>query len=380
MEALRNKKVFLIDTLSTDSSYVLQFAQQNKIITDREYRNLNHRNHTGEEIVTNLLDTVRNKGKENSEKFVELLKNEELQNTFPKLKDLFSPATSAPSAPPEPQHDGPGQPSNEMGEYTMSKIPRGDCVIINNMDFTENNKKNVKKMKFRTGSNNDKDSLEKVFSWLGFTVFVRTDQTAEQMRAVLKEFSQKTVKSDCFVCCILSHGCAEGVYGVDGGVVSREDIFGPFRGSSCPSLASKPKAFFIQACRGRQVQPLVKVQADNVETDEDEDEDEEEFELDGGEMTIPDDADFFVARSTVKGFFSFRRPDSGSLFIQSLCKQLERFCPEGEGIQHILNCVHQEVSSLLAQVKINQKKVDAKQMPVQKCTLRKKLVFRVPPS
>ncbi|XP_049335741.1 caspase-7 [Astyanax mexicanus] len=372
METLRGNKVFLIDTLSVDSERLLQFAEQNEIITDRDYRNLNHPNHTDEKKITNLLDMVRGKGEETSDKFVELLKNKDVQKTFPNLKKRFTPA------PLVTQQDGRATPSNEMGEYTMSKIPRGDCVIINNMDFEENNKKNVKpQLQYRTGSDKDKESLEEVFTWLGFTVEVHTNKTAKQMKDILNKFGQKTHEGDCFVCCILSHGCAEGVYGTDGGVVSSEDIFSPFRGLICPSLAKKPKAFFIQACRGKDYQRLVEVQADNAESDKAEDEDDKELELDGEQITIPNDADFFVARSTVKGFYSIRNPQKGSWFIQSLCEQLKKFCPKGEGIQNILNCVNKEVSRCIAELKIDEKYVLVKQMPVQKGTLTKKLVFRI---
>ncbi|KAG9277634.1 caspase-8-like [Astyanax mexicanus] len=368
METLRKKKVFLIDTLSADSSYVLQFAQQNKIITDREYRNLKHPNYTQEKIVTELLDTVRGKGEGKCLDFLDLLKCEQLQETFPELKEHFSPV------PPALNQDN-EVPVNEISEYKMSSLPRGFCVIINNMTFDP-------PLKNRKGSDTDEESLKDVFSWLGFTLEVHRNQTAEQLRAILKKFSQETHLGDCFVCCILSHGCAEGVYGTDGGVVSSEDIFGPFRGLCCPSLAKKPKAFFIQACRGKDFQLPVQVEADSVEMDEIEDEDEEEFdeiEIDADPMmTIPNDGDFFVARSTVKGFFSFRDTMLGSWFIQSLCEQLKKFCPRGEDIQHILTCVNQEVSGKAARVIIKHKFVTAKQMPVQKVTLLKKLVFRVP--
>ena len=159
------------------------------------------------------------------------------------------------------------------------------------------------------------------------SVEVHRDKAAQQMKGILKHFSQKDHKGDCFVCCILSHGCAEGVHGTDGGVVHSEDIFAPFRGTSCQSLAGKPKVFFIQACRGEDYQLPVEVQADDLQGDEAAE--EAVLEMDVVEMfTIPADADFFVARSTVKGFYSFRSTLSGSWFIQSLCKQLKAYCPK----------------------------------------------------
>lgn len=89
MQTLCEKKVFIISTLSADPDCILQHVQQDKIITNRDYKNLNHSNHTKEKIVTNLLDTVMNKGDAMCHKFVDLLQQEEIQDTFPQLKELF---------------------------------------------------------------------------------------------------------------------------------------------------------------------------------------------------------------------------------------------------------------------------------------------------
>ncbi|XP_072538996.1 caspase-8-like isoform X2 [Salminus brasiliensis] len=282
--------------------------------------------------------------------------------------------------------DSPDKPFDEMKEYRMSSMPRGICVIFNNMDFEEHNKKNVKPhLDYRRGSEKDEDSLKNVFSWLGFTVKVHRDKRAKEMKDLLKKVSQTDHVGDCFVCCILSHGCPDGVYGTDGGVVLSDDIFGPFGGRVCPSLAGKPKVFFIQACRGNDYQRRVEVQADSMAADRDEDEEDEEFEMDTAQMiTIPNDGDFLVARSTVKGFVSVRNPLSGTWFIQSLCEQLRNNCPKCKDVQSILICVNEEVSKKIATMQINygiaKVKQEVKQMPVQKVTLRKTLVFRVPSS
>lgn len=95
MQTLVEKKVFLIDTLTADADFILQYVQQDKIITRREYSNLNHSNHTAEKIVTNLLDNVMNKGEATCCKFVALLQREDIQNTFPNLKQLFVSALTS---------------------------------------------------------------------------------------------------------------------------------------------------------------------------------------------------------------------------------------------------------------------------------------------
>ncbi|MCJ8729927.1 hypothetical protein PDJAM_G00111730 [Pangasius djambal] len=367
MQTVLEKKVFLINTLSADASFILQYAQQDKIITKRDYSNLNHSNHTQEKIVTNLLDTVMNKGDAMCCKFVDLLQREDIQDNFPELQKLFIPT------PTSHNQENPVKAADEITEYKMSSKPRGLCVIINNVNFDP-------PLKDRYGAHSDEESLKEVFQWLGFSLREHKNQTAEQMKDLLKTYSQQHHDGDCFVCCIMSHGSSDGVHGTDGAIVSRDDIFGPFSGKSCPSLINKPKVFFIQACRGKEYHLSVEVQPDSYEEEEVEAEAEMEHEaslqMDAVEMsTLPADADFLVARSTVKGYLSFRETTSGSWFIQSLCKQLKKYCPKGEDVPNILLCVNNEVSEKAARLRVTG---IAKQMPVHKVTLRKKLVFRAP--
>lgn len=364
METMRKYKVFLINTLSADADYILQHAVQGSIIIQREYGNIKHVNHTAETKVTNLLDTVMSRGERECLEFVDLLRQSEVQETFPMLSQHFSPEH------PSSNQGNPGRAADEITEYKMSSIPRGFCLIINNITFSSPNKT-------RRGSEQDEASLSAVFQWLGYSLDVHRNQTAEQMKQLLKDYSQKDHKGDCFVCCIMSHGCEKGVQGTDEAIVSNNDIFGPFSGVSCPSLVNKPKVFFIQACQGSVSQPFVEVQSDNSEEmgADVEMKDDEMLEMDAVKMiTIPSAADFLVAISTIKGYVSFRDSSTGSLFMQSLCKQLKEYCLMGEDVPTILLSVNKEVSDKdfirIARL--------AKQMPVYKATLRKKLVFHVP--
>ncbi|XP_056606097.1 caspase-8-like [Triplophysa dalaica] len=219
-------------------------------------------------------------------------------------------------------------------------------------------------MSERIGSDEDQKSLDRVFSWLGFTVLVHKDKTAAQMKDLLKDLG-RTVNGDCFVCCILSHGSSDGVYGTDGNIVSVDEIRDPFNGSNCRNLAGKPKLFFIQACRGKKYQNVVQVQADDPEGDES----ELEVDADRMEVLIPADSDFLIARSTIDHYYSFRNIMKGSWFIQSLCKQLETLCPQGTDIQTILLAVNYDVSL---------EGVTRKQMSVHEVAMRMKLILHVP--
>ncbi|XP_056122829.1 caspase 20, apoptosis-related cysteine peptidase isoform X2 [Rhinichthys klamathensis goyatoka] len=336
LQRIVKHKVFLIETLSAEAEFILQNVQQENLITRREYMNLTDI-HERQKRVINLLDKLMGKGEETCRKFIDLLRQDSILENCPTLKDhaIF---------------DAPVQ----VSQYKISQIPRGICVIINNVNFTT--------MNGRSGSDEDQKYLDKVFRWLGFKVVVHRNKTADEMKNLLTDLG-KTVDGDCFVCCVLSHGKKEGVCGTDGGVVSVDEIREPFNGIYCRSLAGKPKLFFIQACRGGQNQHGVKVQADAPEDGE------SEMDVDGDDfdITIPADTDFLIARSTTDGHYSYRKSEEGSWFIQSLCRNLENHCPLGTDIQTILLCVNNDVSS---------QGIKCKQMPVHEVAMRKKLILQ----
>ena len=49
-----------------------------------------------------------------------------------------------------------------------------------------------------------------------------------------------------------------GIYGVNGKFIDIKDLTSNFKAQRCPSLAGKPKLFFLQACQGRQKQQGIK--------------------------------------------------------------------------------------------------------------------------
>lgn len=51
--------------------------------------------------------------------------------------------------------------------------------------------------------------------------------------------------NDCFVLAILSHGEEGYIWGTDA-MIYINDLIDLFKGTTCPSLAGKPKIFFIQ--------------------------------------------------------------------------------------------------------------------------------------
>ncbi|XP_026233046.1 caspase-8 isoform X2 [Anabas testudineus] len=248
--------------------------------------------------------------------------------------------------------------SEDLESYCMTSRKRGVCVIINNYEFI--------KLKKREGTNLDKESLRDVFMWLGFKVEIHNDCSSTDMRSLLRELGRRDhSQMDGVVCCILSHGKEGCVYGADDLPVTFTELCKPLNGLSCPSLADKPKLFFVQACQGTSEQQAVYIESDDHTGT---------LCSDAVALTesIPADADFLFAMSTVPSFVSYRDTKNGSWFIQSLCQNLVQMVDRGCDLVSILTKVNADVS----------KKTDSagikKQMPQPAFTLRKKVVFPLP--
>ncbi|KAF5897767.1 caspase-8-like, partial [Clarias magur] len=254
MHTLRKNKVSLIRTLSTDVSFILQYVQQDNIITDREYSELKHKNHTKEDIVINLLDTLMNKGDETCCKFVDLLKREDVQETFPGAQQLFNPAPTSHN-----QENPVRAPDEEEDCYPMTRRPVGYCLIINNHKFED-----TALIRNRKGTDIDKDALKEVFERMHFSVEERRDLSSSDILKVLTEFSVKDhSEMDAFVCCILTHGEKGAVLGIDGRPVPVRELTVPL--AHCSTLTGKPKLFFIQACQGSNMHESVLRQEETEE-------------------------------------------------------------------------------------------------------------------
>ncbi|NXO30113.1 CASP3 protein, partial [Cisticola juncidis] len=207
--------------------------------------------------------------------------------------------------------------------YRMDYPEMGECVIINNKNFDKRTG-----MASRSGTDADAASVRDVFMKLGYKVRINNDLSCKDIFRVLKNVSEEDhSKRSSFVCVLLSHGEEGLFYGTDG-PLELKVLTGLFRGDRCRSLAGKPKLFFIQACRGTELDS-------GIETDS------------GSEETmcqkIPVEADFLYAYSTAPGYYSWRNSAEGSWFIQSLCKMLKEHARKLELMQ-ILTRVNRRVA------------------------------------
>lgn len=120
----------------------------------------------------------------------------------------------------------------ELAQYNLTANPRGVCVIFDCVG-------------------KDGEMLEKTFKALHFNVVLHPMMGADEILQTLKEISRcrETREWDAFVCCIISRSMANSILGTNmhGSGLSVETVRGLFIGDACPSLAGKPKLFFIQS-------------------------------------------------------------------------------------------------------------------------------------
>jgi hypothetical protein len=243
--------------------------------------------------------------------------------------------------------------------YPMNSLPRGYCVIINNINF--------KTMRNRSGSEWDADSLRHLFAkQLGFHVEFFDDLTSKEMCQLMDNVrKQDHSELSCLVVAILTHGINGELYGVDGKLVKVEDLTSYFDGTRCPTLAGKPKVFILQACRGGTFDYGVEA-TDSPHFDEGADE------TDGGGYTLlPDKADFLLAYATTPHYVSWRNSAFGTWFIKAFVDTMKE-----RPYDHLMD-IFTEVNRKVAEE--YESKGKNKQMPAPVTMLRYKL-FLPPPS
>lgn len=187
--------------------------------------------------------------------------------------------------------------------YKMNKSTRGVAVIINNKDFLRSSGMDRYP---RNGTDVDRDALAKLFRALKFDVRIYNNQTRAEIRRITKDMATTNHSSyDAFIFSILTHGEEGVIYGTDG-TMAIKDLTAIFK--DCPTLVGKPKMFFFQACQGHEYMDGMDV------TDAPQQ---------GSKVSVPAEADFVYAYSTVPGYYSWRNSVNGSWFIQSLTKVFE---------------------------------------------------------
>lgn len=132
-------------------------------------------------------------------------------------------------------------------------------------------------------------------------------KTLKNTAKALNDYSRKYF---CFTLFIMGHGSKKGIKTQDEFIKERE-IISIFKNKEMENFAGKPKAFFIQCCRGKRKQETVgqphydaHVESENI--------------------MVPNEADIFIAHSTTEGMRSRRCPQKGSYFIASCINEFKK--------------------------------------------------------
>ena len=188
--------------------------------------------------------------------------------------------------------------------YNMNHKRRGIALIFSHVNF--------KKLETRVGGEKDSQELAQTLKYLGFDVRVYIDSNVKTILSTVQNAAAEDhTDADCLVVAAMSHGESGVLYAADN-VYPVDMLWSPFLGNRCPSLAGKPKLFFIQSCRGTKLDNGVEIIHETDSTPS------------ATTYSLPAYADIMVAYSTYDGFYSWRNPDNGSWFIQALCQELNK--------------------------------------------------------
>lgn len=209
--------------------------------------------------------------------------------------------------------------------YNMKHKKRGMAIIFNHEIF------NIHSLKPRTGTNVDSNNLLKVLQGLGFAVTVVNNRTSSEVLNYVQTIAEVDhADHDCLLIAVLTHGEMGLLYAKDTHY-KPDNLWSHFTADKCPSLAGKPKIFFIQACQGDKLDPGITL--NRTETDG----------LPSSSYKIPIHADFLIVFSTVPGYYSWRNTTRGSWFMQALCDEL-RHAGTKRDILTLLTFVSQRVA------------------------------------
>ena len=122
---------------------------------------------------------------------------------------------------------------------------------------------------------------------------VYDDLTWKEIDRILESAAlENHADADCILVAVLSHGELGILYASDH-AYKPDKLWTQFNAENCPSLAGKPKLFFVQACQGDQLDGGVHLDPVSGGTTQ----------TDSSAMSykIPTHADFLIAYSTIPG-------------------------------------------------------------------------------
>lgn len=129
--------------------------------------------------------------------------------------------------------------------YKMTSNPTGFCVIINMVNFEEDDEME------RTDSIENVNLVKNTFEYLNFKVKMFQDLKDVEIKSKLTKIlnSEEYNSHDCFVLYIDSHGKEHGFVTANNNVFEYHKIFELFCNANCQKLIGKPKIILFDCCR-----------------------------------------------------------------------------------------------------------------------------------
>ncbi|XP_041797943.1 caspase-2 isoform X2 [Chelmon rostratus] len=214
--------------------------------------------------------------------------------------------------------------------YRMNSSPRGLALVISNVTFDACAAPDLDP---RKGGEVDDEVLRKVFTELDYVVTVHRDLTAQGIRTCIENFCRQPDHRsvDSCVVCLLSHGVEGAIYGTDGQLLQLDWVFESFDNAHCPLLQNKPKMFFIQACRGEEMDCGVEQidgpvrtcspsceQRDAGREGQGDADSRQRGDMGRPRIKLPQRSDMICGFASLKGTAAMRNTKRGSWFIQEL--------------------------------------------------------------
>jgi len=219
--------------------------------------------------------------------------------------------------------------------YNMNHAKRGIALVINIRTNDPNERK---------WSEPDVENLKQSLQYLEFDLRLHENLKANEIRDEIQKIAEiDHTDSDCFLCVIMSHvDVDDKIVASDSKEISLEEIMKPIK--ACETLKNKPKLFFLQACRGNKVMEAKSKRPDSGGSTSSRHEPTNHNDVRTGNnnkmhapkqktkqetmsepkqrFKIESEADLLVYYSTIPEHYSYDNVAEGTLFIKSVCKQL----------------------------------------------------------
>jgi len=240
-------------------------------------------------------------------------------------------------------------------------------IIFNQQNFAPRLKLNPRK-----GTEVDVKSIQNTFKALDWKIQLYNDSSVSKIRdVILRQVQLCEDPIAALAIFILSHGEDNGtIFAADYPFRVDHDILFQLAADKSPCLAGRPKLVFVQACQGQETDQGTSVSDARRRRHTSQDS--------TSTYKIPNYSDFLIFQASFWDHYSFRSSETGSWFIQALCKQIDRSKEEEALFDILLNVSHsvavEKESNVPGKPHLDKKK----QIPLLYSTMLRKMYLKGP--